>query len=625
MGKYFLFIFGLLFNYLYAGNGAQLPNAETIDNKLGLYNKDPNVVSLTASDIKTVTFNQNYAYVVEFYNSYCGFCRRFAPKWKALAEDIVNWKDIVKVAALDCSVDENNDVCREFEVMAYPTIRFIPPHYKEGDKQIGIDIAGHDEDVILNGIVNELEKVKNVKHWPNLTPFLESEKSQLFNNNIDYAFLITEKDNKIITNVAREVLLDLHTVKNIIVRRVMDTVELENSFGVKAPSQVIAVDSDSKLVDVNVSSFNRPTVRDAIKHFLRNQNIELIIETSTVQQEKKNDKTFNGISTEVHDKLIKERVKSNPDTIYQADLEQALKYSLYHEIPHFTKISGDKLLALQKYVSMIKNYFPFGRNGMAFLEDLHNFVNTNDELDGEVLRNKLSELENKHKPVFSSSRWIGCYSDKQGLRKFPCSLWQMFHFLTVQASESEKSTDPLEVLHGMHGYIKNFFGCTDCSNHFQTMATKNKIWTVSSKDNAVLWLWTAHNEVNNRLSGDETEDPDFPKIQFPTTDMCTVCRKSNTNNHNGEIDWDKTEVLLYLKRIYTNISRYGVDDESPLPPSLDTLRAQRLLQNVLSDLDMRMVVFLYVFCIGMMIVAVKLFVKRGYRKKMYVHDLLGKV
>lgn len=51
----------------------------------------------------------------------------------------------------------------------------------------------------------------------------------------------------------------------------------------------------------------------------------------------------------------------------------------------------------------------------------------------------------------------------------------MFHHLTVAADEQEKSTDPLEVLDAMHGYVKHFFGCTDCSRHFQEMAAKNKM------------------------------------------------------------------------------------------------------------------------------------------------------
>lgn len=103
----------------------------------GLYDATDSVISLTAANLKQRVFNQPHASLVEFYNSYCGFCRRFAPIWKQLASDILGWQKLVHVTALDCSRDENNAICREFEVMAYPTIRFFSPYYADGEQKIG--------------------------------------------------------------------------------------------------------------------------------------------------------------------------------------------------------------------------------------------------------------------------------------------------------------------------------------------------------------------------------------------------------------------------------------------------------------------------------------------------------
>lgn len=157
---------------------------------------------------------------------------------------------------------------------------------------------------------------------------------------------------------------------------------------------------------------------------------------------------------------------------------------------------------------------------------------------------------------------------------------------------------------------------TDKFNLFQTMATKRKIWGSTTKDNTVLWLWEAHNEVNDRLKGDETEDPEFPKIQFPTKESCKSCYKEPmflpiTN----KINWDKMEVLQFLKNIYhpTNISHYGLNEEDTI--FSQKLASQRSYKGVFSNLDLTMGMLLYGFCIVMMIVAVKLFVNRGYRKK----------
>jgi len=40
---------------------------------------------------------------------------------------------------------------------------------------------------------------------------------------------------------------------------------------------------------------------------------------------------------------------------------------------------------------------------------------------------------------------------------------------------------------------------------------------------SVLWLWRTHNRVNQRLSGDLTDDPAFPKEIFPNKQHCAEC------------------------------------------------------------------------------------------------------
>ena len=278
-----------------------------------------------------------------------------------------------------------------------------------------------------------------------------------------------------------------------------------------------------------------------------------------------------------------------------------------------------------------RRYGPLGDNGQKFLHELNTYVAQVPEVSAEELTSKIHELEAKWKLLFSSHRWVGCQGSQRALRGFSCGLWTLFHHLTVQAANTEASHDPLEVLQAVHGYVKYFFGCSDCSSHFTEMAAKNKIWNVPNKDDAILWLWSAHNEVNQRLAGDSTEDPVFPKIQFPDEQMCSQCYRTSSANRSGDSDgtvnWDKNEVLFFLKRIHSpvNISRLGVDDESVLPESFDGMRPKRQTGNVFTDMDLRMGMFLYVFCMGIIVLAVKLFMRRGYRKKIYFHDFLGKV
>lgn len=243
--------------------------------------------------------------------------------------------------------------------------------------------------------------------------------------------------------------------------------------------------------------------------------------------------------------------------------------------------------------------------------------------------------------MYSSSRYIGCRPSVNGRRGYSCSLWQLFHYLTIQATNSVRANDSLEVLKAIHGFVKNFFGCTHCSEHFQEMASRNGIFDEKSKDEAALWLWKAHNEVNQRLAGDSTEDPAFPKMQYPSKEICPQCYQpvlkfegGTTPDSHSTIQWNMEEVLYFLRRIYSpfTLSRYGVDDESVLPQQLGRSYNAKLqtgsgngYSSAFSEMDIRMGILLYGFCMLIIVVAVKLFLHRGYRKKIYTHDFLGKL
>jgi len=191
--------------------------------------------------------------------------------------------------------------------------------------------------------------------------------------------------------------------------------------------------------------------------------------------------------------------------------------------------------------------------------------------------------------------------------------------MTVQHLVSEDNEDPMEILQAMHGYIKHFFGCSECSRHFQEMAKRNHIWNVTSKDQAVLWLWSAHNEVNKRLSGDVTEDRNHLKIQFPDEDRCHVCHKKDG-------DWDKTEVVDFLIRTYDDDHLHDLAmDQLPRAYMLNA-RARQIFSGGARDSHLHIGILAYVvIIIAMMVVAVKFYFRRGYRKKLYAHDILGKV
>jgi len=66
---------------------------------------------------------------IKFYAPWCGHCKRLLPTWNQLAEKFFG-NESVKIAKVDCTLQENRDLCSEQDVNGFPTL-FI---YKDGEK-----------------------------------------------------------------------------------------------------------------------------------------------------------------------------------------------------------------------------------------------------------------------------------------------------------------------------------------------------------------------------------------------------------------------------------------------------------------------------------------------------------
>ena len=84
--------------------------------------------------------------------------------------------------------------------------------------------------------------------------------------------------------------------------------------------------------------------------------------------------------------------------------------------------------------------------------------------------------------------------------------------------------------------------------------TVSPLFQVHNDNEAVLWLWRTHNDVNHRLHGDVTEDPHSPKMQFPIYNECTDCHVTETQSIYATPSWHENHVLEFL------LSYYGADN-----------------------------------------------------------------
>ncbi|MGH0125188.1 UNVERIFIED_CONTAM: hypothetical protein FKN15_027581 [Acipenser sinensis] len=195
--------------------------------------------------------------------------------------------------------------------------------------------------------------------------------------------------------------------------------------------------------------------------------------------------------------------------VYMADLESSLYYSLRVEVGTHSTISGEPLSALKAYITVLVKYFPGRPVVMKLLHSLESWLKSRDdpELQYTALETVLdNEVQTPDAALPDAWRWVSCQGSQPQFRGYPCSLWTLFHLLTVQAAHSTHTPvpDPLEVLQAMHGYIQHFFSCRECAAHFKSMAAET-MSRVDSLPRSVLWLWSRHNIVNIRLAENMNE------------------------------------------------------------------------------------------------------------------------
>lgn len=512
--------------------GAVVPTTDDVDEQ-GLYRKSDQVEILTNKNFEKKLYGQNNALLVQFYNSYCGHCRAFSPKYKALASDIARWKKVIKLAVIDCFVEENSEICRQFEVMAYPSIRYFHENYMKSNSNVGekMNIADTAER-LKNQLIIKLQAEQSMGRLIIAPSFkIESYTSyasalQSVPGDIDYIFLVFENDN---STIGSQIALDVVDYKKVRVKRVYENSELAQVAGVKKIPSVVALENNLQATLLTPKQPTAQNILEEIDRFLKSKNYVFPPKYANMN--------------DISDSSQQRTFVPTSDVAYYNDLEKTLKASLHTEITRHKTLTGEPLQALLDYLDVIKTSFPFRANLGEYIMDLHATLAARNSWTGGEVYDLVKRLETAHEPVYITNlEYVGCKGSEPKYRGYTCGLWTLFHTLTVNAAQKPGSEGP-KVLKAMHGYVKNFFGCTECASHFQAMAARNRIFDVKENNKAVLWLWISHNEVNLRLAGDVTEDPEHPKIQFPSATKCPECRLAQGA-------WNLVAVYDYLQKMY---------------------------------------------------------------------------
>lgn len=510
-----------------------------------LYSPVDNIEVITSATQKAILGAPGSAKLVQFMNIFCAECRRYAPTFKKFARETAKWKPILHTYVVDCAQEESLEMCRDYNITKTPSIRFYPPNFSMDRDGLGIDMHQTEADKLIEEVEGHVMKNNYTGSRVNFSPLGQNENlTEIFNswgNNTyeNVALVVQKKDSR----VGKKTALDLLPYPSIGVR-IVDVPNILVNFKLDPINVKMAVLDQlgtKKIVSSNNTSADHV---NSISSFLESAgHTPLPTLPTTVAPPGENVNFVN--------QAIAERVISGPLKVYRADLEQAVDKLLHIELPKIPVIDGDKLVSLINITSLLNTFNPLNQNGRNLLEKLNSYLKGVTKITGDELAQKIKHFESQIGKVFKERRYVGCL--KPSLSAFTCSLWTIFHHLTVEAAKNPKNFAPGSVLWTLLGFVKYFFGCEDCAKHYQEMATRRHMELVKTNSEEILWLWAAHNEVNKRLAEDASEDPKFPKIQFPSSKDCPSCRDQNN-------DFIESEVLKFLKSIYDirNVSSYGL-------------------------------------------------------------------
>eukprot|EP00096_Caligus_rogercresseyi_P011264 TRINITY_DN4381_c0_g1_i1.p1 TRINITY_DN4381_c0_g1~~TRINITY_DN4381_c0_g1_i1.p1 ORF type:complete len:583 (+),score=160.69 TRINITY_DN4381_c0_g1_i1:391-2139(+) len=494
-----------------------------------LYEPSDPLVILSRDNFSDKVHGSPTAWIVEFYSSWCGHCIRFAPTFKEFAGKVKNWKDIIQVGVLDCAQENNTGTCRDYDVGGYPTLKFFSPQANDSSK--GVERQSYSKTM-----------------------------ESLLKDTADYA-------------ASQKLLKDSFP-------RMEAGREVDTAFQ-RHPQAKVALFLNPDKYKYGASLFLnlRKKLGNSIPLYLSSKNA--ILASFLLPGEKiLRSLSIQGNTLEDDEKVILERLRgmsvvetkeaSHPDEtrrrykVFMSDLENALIYVFKQEVSTHAVIAGKQLSALQDFSEVLSKYFPGRTTTRRFLSEMKAWIFAHeDAVKGEELEGHFKALSERLGAFKDTPKgWVGCKGSSKRYGGYPCALWTLFHTLTVShaGTTSDGVATKHDVLDALRAYVKEFFGCRECAEHFQEEWFRDPpSKSVKLPEDSILWLWRAHNKANVRLSGDPSDDPSYPKKNFPDSIHCPSCSLAGTS-------FNEPEVLKFLKKLYgPQISFEGLSKESPQP------------------------------------------------------------
>uniref|UniRef100_A0A158R4Y1 DnaJ homolog subfamily C member 10 n=1 Tax=Syphacia muris TaxID=451379 RepID=A0A158R4Y1_9BILA len=87
----------------------------------GIYDDDPEIITLSRADFQQTVINSGETWFVNFYSTFCSHCHQLAPTWRKFAREM---DGVLRIGAVNCAEDPM--LCQSQNVMAYPSLVLYP-------------------------------------------------------------------------------------------------------------------------------------------------------------------------------------------------------------------------------------------------------------------------------------------------------------------------------------------------------------------------------------------------------------------------------------------------------------------------------------------------------------------
>lgn len=466
----------------------------------GLYPADSPVFSLSSSALAYAVQGSSSPVLIEFYAEWCGHCQHYASTYVKVAEAMKREVPSVLVAAINCATHTSD--CSAHGVHSYPTLKLF-----------GAPADAVGAGLLLDGKLREPAAVVG---------FVRSSLSE----------------------------------------QQRSAAALPGRVGARALPSTQQPDSRSGATGgARVASNNSSGTAPA--------NLSLAAAGSAPAT-----RAVRALAEPDYDLVARLPARPQHLPIPAADVLMAARWSLLHEISSpENELETDEPAALQRFgalqmwVQALHRGLPWAADGgmaVAGLAELGEELRSRQQkmptpLEWQRLMERLAidrwgaastsapqptgeDAAGAESPGSIGYGWAMCSSSRPARHAYPCGLWLLFHTLMAHAEPAHA----MQTLEAIAGYVDAFFGCDECAAHFHTLTASMHVQLLSHearrrsraladgrtgmaemRDRAELWLWAAHNTVNDRLRGEVAGGlapfAEFAPYQWPSRAQCPGC------------------------------------------------------------------------------------------------------